>query len=132
MDKRDRRRASAYAHPVQGLLCAHGHADEALRLLPVEPIYAAIGIWRTTVSFEWQATHTTCCRAAVSGGIAVQGVALRRLTFFVENVLARLRRSGEYELEIQVQHDPWCGYGNPHEEERRQRSTSRRGGRRRG
>ena len=40
------------AHPIQGLLCAHGYEIEELRILPVQTIYAALSCFHTQVKFS--------------------------------------------------------------------------------
>jgi mevalonate pyrophosphate decarboxylase len=40
------------AHPVQGIVCAHGYADSKLKTLPVETVFASIGALETIVRFS--------------------------------------------------------------------------------
>lgn len=42
------------AHPVQGLVCAHGYADVGLKSVPVESVFAAINAFETHVRFSLQ------------------------------------------------------------------------------
>lgn len=46
--------ATCVAHPVQGLVCAHGYADAGLKSLPVESVFAAIEAFETSVRFTLQ------------------------------------------------------------------------------
>ena len=40
----------ATAHPVQGMICAHGYQNERLRTLPVEAVFCAVGALELTVT----------------------------------------------------------------------------------
>ncbi|MCX6580787.1 MAG: hypothetical protein NT166_11470 [Candidatus Aminicenantes bacterium] len=89
-------KVSARAHPVQGLLCAHGYKDADQKTLPVESIFVSLKSFHTDVGFSFSDTISIQMK-----GRHVSDDAYERMTGFVGRIFKKLGIKSSYSIDIE-------------------------------
>ena len=98
------------AHPVQGLVCAHGYADSHLKTLPVETVFAAIAAFQTRVHFDLLGNGMAI--DIRSNGRAVPTSWASKISAFTGDVLAKVGHRGGYRVRIRQNFPSAIGVGS--------------------
>jgi phosphomevalonate decarboxylase len=94
-------KSTAKAHPVQGLVCAHGYKNSKLRTLPVESIFISLDVFETTVNFTFLETKSRPITPEIKmNGLPASQSSYKRMTAFFNRVFEILKISGSYTVDI--------------------------------
>jgi len=103
-------KATARAHPIQGLVKYHGMRDETLRLPYHDSISLCTAPTATTTTVEWQPDASE--DVYVIGGEEVDGRAAERIDMVVDHVRERTGRDQAVRLESENSFPSNIGFGS--------------------
>jgi phosphomevalonate decarboxylase len=104
-------KATCIAHPVQGLVCAHGYKDPEEHTLPVETVFVSIGALQASVSFTYL-TGADFRPVMRFGGREISDDWYNRMMVFVNRILKLLGVNGSYIIDIQQNFQSGIGIGS--------------------
>jgi phosphomevalonate decarboxylase len=105
------RKIRAKAHPVQGLLCAHGYKDVEQKTLPVESLFTSLEAFHTVVEFTL--VDDESIKPVINmKGHDVSDDAYQRITGFVKRIFEILKIRSSYSLDIELNFPLAVGIGS--------------------
>lgn len=105
------RKISAKAHPVQGLLCAHGYKNVERKTLPVESLFTSLEAFHTVIEFTFLDDESIKPVINMKGH-DVSDDAYQRITGFVERIFKILNIRSSYSLDIELNFPLAVGIGS--------------------
>lgn len=104
------KQATCKAHPVQGLVCAHGYYDAEYKTLPVESVFVSIGALESVVTFTLSTTVNRPLIRFLGDDLPVEWY--ERMTSFVDRVLALFSLTGSYTIDVEQNFQSSIGVGS--------------------
>ena len=104
------KQATCKAHPVQGLVCAHGYKDTQLKTLPVESVFVSISVLEALVTFTWSTTSDPSVIKFLGQDLPVKWH--ERMTCFVNRIMAMFSLTGSYRIDIEQNFASGIGVGS--------------------
>lgn len=99
------------AHPIQGLLCAHGYKIKELKILPVQTIYVALSCFHTKVRFSLVDDNRSS-RDVSCNSHEIRTDEKQRIIDFTQRVLERFGCNASFNIEISQNFPVAIGIGS--------------------
>lgn len=99
------------AHPIQGLLCAHGYKIKELKILPVQTIYVALSCFHTQVKFSLIDDNRSS-KNVYSNNHEIKSEEKERIINFTQRVLERFNCKHSFNIEISQNFPVGIGIGS--------------------